>query len=184
MEATTNNAHQPHWLTLPALTVAVGIASGLCGMSLGLLLRFIQRVAYGYSLHSLVSNESFLEGVTAASPLRRLSGLCACGVVAGIGWWALYSLGRPLVSIGKAVKDDQSRIPPFSTILHDLLQIVTVGLGSPLGREVAPRELGAVVASWLSDRAGLSVEHRRTMVAFGAGAGLAAVYNVPLGGAL
>ncbi len=67
---------------------------------------------------------------------------------------------------------------------HDLLQIVTVGLGSPLGREVAPREVGAVFAGGLSDRAGLTPEFRRVMVACSAGAGLAAVYNVPLGGTL
>src|ERR1700728_4326660 len=144
MEATTNNSHQPHWLTLPALTVAVGIASGLCGMSLGLLLRFIQHVTYGYSLRLLVSNESFLEGVIAASPPRRLVGLCTCGVVAGIGWWALSRFGRPLISIDKAVNDSESRMPLLSTILHDLLQIVSVALGSPLGREGAPREFGAV----------------------------------------
>jgi H+/Cl- antiporter ClcA len=184
MALPTDNSHDSHWLTFPVLTVAVGITSGLGGMSLGLLLRFIQHVTYGYSLHSLVSIESFLEGVTAASPSRRLVGLCTCGVVAGIGWWALSRFGRPLVSIDKAVNDSESRMPLLSTILHDLLQIVTVALGSPLGREVAPREFGAVVASWLSDRAGLSAEYRRIMVACGAGAGLAAVYNVPLGGAL
>ena len=61
MALPTNNSHDSHWLTLPALTVAVGITSGLGGMSLGLLLRFIQHVTYGYSLRSLVSNESFLE---------------------------------------------------------------------------------------------------------------------------
>ena len=71
-----------------------------------------------------------------------------------------------------------------STTVHALLQIVTVALGSPLGREVAPREIGSALAGWLSRRAGLSVAQSRIMVACGAGAGLAAVYNVPLGGAV
>jgi hypothetical protein len=168
----TDNSHDSHWLTLPVLTVAVGITSGLGGMSLGLLLRFIQHVTFGYSLHSLVSIESFLEGVIEASPSRRSVGLCTCGVVAGIGWWAISRFGRPLVSIDKAVNDSESRMPLLSTILHDLLQIVTAALGSPLGREVAPREFGAVVASWLSDRTGLSAEYRQIMVACGAGAGI------------
>lgn len=184
MEAPTNNSFKSHWLTIPALTVVVGIASGLCGMSLGLLLRFVQHAAYGYNLHSLVNSQSFLEGVTDTSPWRRLAALCVCGVVAGIGWWALFRFGRPLVAISKAVNDSDIRMPFLSTILHDLLQIVTVAFGSPLGREVAPREFSAVVATWLSDRVGLSAEDRRVMIACGAGAGLAAVYNVPLGGAL
>jgi H+/Cl- antiporter ClcA len=110
--------------------------------------------------------------------------LCVCGVVAGVGWSTLYRFGSPLVSISKAVEKNGPKMPFLSTIAHDLLQIVTVALGSPLGREVAPRELGAVFATWLSTRAGLSAENRRIMIACGAGAGLAAVYNVPFAGAL
>jgi H+/Cl- antiporter ClcA len=75
-------------------------------------------------------------------------------------------------------------MPFLTTVAHDLLQIVTAALGSPLGREVAPRELGAVLATWLSRRAALTPESSRIMIACGAGAGLAAVYNVPLAGAL
>ena len=59
-----------------------------------------------------------------------------------------------------------------------------MALGSPLGREVAPRELGAVLATWFSSRAGVTAEESRILIACGAGAGLAAVYNVPLTGAV
>src|SRR5580658_119406 len=104
METSGRNSRELHWLTLPAVTVAVGLASGLGGMALCLLLHFIQHVAFGYSLHSLVSHESFLEGVSTASPMRRFMTLCVCAAVAGIGWSTLYTFGKPLVSIGKAVK--------------------------------------------------------------------------------
>jgi H+/Cl- antiporter ClcA len=75
-------------------------------------------------------------------------------------------------------------MPFWSTLTHAILQIVTVGLGSPLGREVAPRELGAALATRLCARANLTPECTRIMIACGAGAGLAAIYNVPLGGVL
>jgi H+/Cl- antiporter ClcA len=162
----------------------VGIGSGLGGMAFGLLLRLVQHLAYGYSIHSIISRESFLQGVSASPPVRRLLVLCVCGVVAGAGWWAVYKFGSSLVSVSKAVGVNGVRMPFLTTVSHDLLQIVTVALGSPLGREVAPRELGAVLATWLSSRAALSPENSRTMIACGAGAGLAAVYNVPLAGAL
>ncbi len=180
----TSNSAAGHWLILATVTVATGLAAGLGGMILGLLVHFIQHVAYGYGPQASVGHESFLQGVSASSPVRRFVVLCVCGAVAGTGWWALYRFGSPLVSIRKAVEDRNSRMPFFATIGHDLLQIVTVGLGSPLGREVAPREVGAVFAGGLSDRAGLTPEFRRVMVACSAGAGLAAVYNVPLGGTL
>lgn len=110
--------------------------------------------------------------------------LTCAGAIAGIGWWSLARFGNPLISIAKAVRENGPRMPPLTTIFHDLLQIVTVGLGSPLGREVAPRELGAVFATLLCDRMQVPQEYNRILVACGAGAGLAAVYNVPLGGAL
>jgi H+/Cl- antiporter ClcA len=75
-------------------------------------------------------------------------------------------------------------MPFWATLTHAILQIVTVGLGSPLGREVAPRELGAALATKLSASANLTPECTRIMIACGAGAGLAAVYNVPVAGTL
>jgi hypothetical protein len=60
------------WLTMAFVTVTLGIAAGLGAMGLGLLLRFAQHIAYGYSLHAIISRESFLQGVRASSPARRL----------------------------------------------------------------------------------------------------------------
>ncbi|AFQ50680.1 chloride channel protein [Burkholderia cepacia] len=169
---------------IAAVTILTGVGAGLGGMLLALLLHAIQHVAYGYSLGQVVGTESFLTGVTRADPLRRLAVLVVCGLVAGGGWWALYRYGRPLVSIRRAVRAADPRMPFVSTTVHALLQIVTVALGSPLGREVAPREIGSLLAGRLAHRAGLTPADCRLMVACGAGAGLAAVYNVPLGGAV
>ncbi|CAG9241042.1 Chloride channel protein [Burkholderia diffusa] len=169
---------------MAAVTVLTGVGAGVGGMLLALLLHAIQHVAYGYSLAHVVGTESFLTGVTGAEPLRRLAVLVVCGLVAGGGWWALYRFGQPLVSIRRAVRAADPRMPFVSTTVHALLQIVTVALGSPLGREVAPREIGSLLAGRLAHRAGLTPADCRLMVACGAGAGLAAVYNVPLGGAV
>jgi H+/Cl- antiporter ClcA len=169
---------------LMAVTVCVGIGAGIGGMCLGLLLHVIQHWAYGYSMHKLLSTQSFLQGVVASTPERRVLVLLVCGAVAGLGWWALYRFAKPLVNVNNALKSDDPRTPMFATIANALLQIVTVGLGSPLGREGAPREVGATFAGWLSHRIGLTPQESRVMVACGAGAGLAAVYNVPLSGTL
>ncbi|MBP0606703.1 MULTISPECIES: chloride channel protein [Burkholderia] len=169
---------------MAVVTVLTGIGAGLGGMLLALLLHAIQHVAYGYSIAHVIGSESFLAGVTAAEPLRRVAVLAVCGIVAGGGWWALYRYGRPLVSIRRAVRAADPRMPFVSTTVHALLQIVTVALGSPLGREVAPREIGSLLAGRFAHAARLTPDDCRLMVACGAGAGLAAVYNVPLGGAI
>ena len=169
---------------LTVVTLCTGILAGLGGMMLALLLHFIQHLAFGYSPDFIISSESFLQGVSDSTRSRRLAVLVICGAIAGAGWWALYRFAKPLVSIAAAVKSDKPHMPVFSTTIHALLQIITVALGSPLGREVAPREIGAVSASWLTRRFSLTVRETQIMIACGAGAGLAAVYNVPLGGAV
>jgi hypothetical protein len=84
------------WPRLAAVTVLTGVAAGLGGMLLALLLHAVQHIAYGYGGHI---DESFLQGVVGSSPLHRVVVLSICGLTAGIGWWAVRRLGRPLVSI-------------------------------------------------------------------------------------
>lgn len=176
----------PSWLR-PRLFAAValtGLVAGLGGMLLGMLLHTVQHLAYGYGGGHVISHESFLMGVEAASGPRRVLALVLCGLAAGAGWWLIHRYGRPLVSVDQAVADPDRRMPSATTMAHAVLQIVTVGLGSPLGREVAPREVGALAGGRLAARLRLPPEQCRLVIACGAGAGLAAVYNVPLGAAL
>src|SRR3954454_5945654 len=171
------------WTVLAVVTVLIGVTAGFGGLSLVLLLHMVQHLAYGYGAGAVYRDQSFLDGVETASAIRRVLALSTCGVFAGFGWWMIRRFGSSFVSISDVVNKSK-RMPELTTIVNDLQQTVTVGLGSPLGREVAPREIGALCASFLSRRARLSAEESRIMVACGAGAGLAAVYNAPLGGAL
>lgn len=164
--------------------IITGLAAGLAGMLLSLLLHGVQHIAFGYGPDKLHAAKSFLQGVSEAPPLRRLIALTVCGIIAGIGWWLLFTRGRKLVSISKAVKTPPHFMPVKETLMHGLLQIVTVGLGSPLGREVAPREVGASLAGKIARRLQIADADTAILVACGAGAGLAAVYNVPLAGAI
>jgi H+/Cl- antiporter ClcA len=75
-------------------------------------------------------------------------------------------------------------MPALRTLGSALLSVVIVGMGVSLGREGAPKQAGAVLANFFSDRGRLSDEQRRLLVACGAGAGMGAAYGVPLGGAL
>jgi H+/Cl- antiporter ClcA len=65
-----------------------------------------------------------------------------------------------------------------------VLSVVIVGMGAALGREGAPKQAGAVIANAMCDRTRMPDDQRRLLVACGAGAGMAAAYGVPLGGAL
>lgn len=170
-----------HLIRLIAV-VLTGILAGLSGMVLALILHAIQHLAFGYSYGQIVGSVSFLQGVTESSWPRRIVAIVAGGAVAGFGWWLLGRYGQRRVSIAAAVANPCVPMPAGTTTIHALLQIVTVALGSPLGREVAPREMGALGAGMVARKLRLLEDETRTLIACGAGAGLAAVYNVPLAG--
>lgn len=161
-----------------------GVIAGLVGLLLSLLLHLVQHLAFGYNLQQLFSSENFLEAVRSSEPWRRVVALLVCGLVVGIGWWALYRYATRLVSINQALKAKPPTMPIIATWTNAILQIVSVGLGSPLGRELAPRETSASITGWLAQKLGLTIPDAQVMLACGAGAGLAAVYNIPLAGAL
>lgn len=174
-----NSASRPSFswaLRLVVVTALVGIGAGISGLVVSVTLQGIEHLAYGYS------TGTFLDGVSRAPAWLRVVTLASAGVVGGVGWWALRRWGAGVVSVEQSVAG--RRMPPLTTVANAGLQVVIVGLGASIGREVAPRELGAAVAGWLSEKAGVSSRERRILVACGAGAGLAAVYSVPLGGAL
>ena len=64
------------------------------------------------------------------------------------------------------------------------LQVLIVGSGASLGREGAPRQFAAALGDLGTSRWALTERDREILLACGAGAGLAAVYSVPVGGAL
>lgn len=158
--------------------VATGVGAGVIGILVTWLLKLIQDLAFG------AGGGSFVAQVESASPIRRVAALAVGGAVTGIGWWLLRRPPAPLVSVDEAVADPRRRLPPLRTALDACLQVAAVAAGGSLGREGAPRQAGAALGGWFAERTGLDDTRRRTLLACGAGAGLAAVYDVPLGGAV
>jgi H+/Cl- antiporter ClcA len=72
----------------------------------------------------------------------------------------------------------------LSTLARAVQSISAVGFGMSLGREAPIKQAGGTIASGVAHWTGLSPERRQVLVACGVGAGMAAAYNVPLGGAL
>ena len=59
-----------------------------------------------------------------------------------------------------------------------------VAAGAAIGKEGAPRELGALFGGSLSKGLHLFISDRQLLIACGAGSGLASVYQVPFASAL
>lgn len=162
-----------------ALAVVMGVATGLAASALMGILRLTEHLAYGFR------PGSFLTVAEAASGTRRLIVLLLAAPLLWVGAAVLRRLPSSGGSeVSEALWLHAGRLPLVASIGRGVLSIVTVGMGVSLGREAAPQLAGAALSSRLSDWAALPTWQRRLLVAAGAGAGFAAVYNVPLGGAL
>ncbi len=164
------------WLAV-ALT---GVCAGLGAAALTLVFKTVQQLAWGTA-----EPEALLEAAREASPLRHIGLLFGAGLITAAGQWLLTRLTTGNgIEITAAIWFQAGRVPALRTLGSAVLSIVIVGMGAPLGREGAPKQFGAVFGNLASDLQKLSDDERRLMVAIGAGAGMAAVYSVPLGGAL
>jgi chloride channel protein, CIC family len=161
------------------LVITIGVLTGLGGAALLELLLALQHLAWSY--HS----GTFLHAVEQVSGGWRVLVLLIAGLLAAGGALVIKRLrGLGGGEVSEALWLHGGHLPLGRSLGRGTLSIAVVALGASLGREAAPQLTGAAVASRLCERFGIPSWQRRLLVACGAGAGMAAVYNVPLGGAL
>ena len=162
---------------LAAATIIFGVIIGAGAGLLTLLLYGVEHVMLGYV------EGSELPGPFGVPAVRRAISVTIGLALAGIIWYFLRNKTTKVPSVKQAVAGEW--MPVWQTLVHVVLQIGIVGSGASIGREVAPRELGAMLAQRFCDLfhiEGADGIDRRMVVAVAAGAGLGGVYNAPLAG--
>lgn len=166
----------PFWITV----ILTGLCAGIGAALLTLLFDVTQELAWGAAEPS-----ALFEAARLAPPELHIGLLLGAGLATSLGQLALTRLtSGNSIDVTSAIWFQAGRMPPWRTLGTAVLSIVIVAMGAPLGREGAPKQFGAVFGNLFSSLQKLSDEQRRLIVAIGSGAGMAAVYSVPLGGAL
>lgn len=161
------------------LIVVTGVAAGLAGVLMLLILHAAQHAAFGYR------HGGFEANVRAASGSRRIVALAIAGAVTGVGWYVVRRVLRNERSdVDDALWAGDAQLSYRRSFFTSVLSEIAVGAGASMGQEAAPKLLGAAAGSVLARWTRLTPAQRRLLVACGGGAGMAAIYNVPLGGAL
>jgi len=162
-----------------AAVVVTGIATGLFGAFLMWILQIAETAAFNY--HS----GSYQDAVAATSGLHRVTALVVSGIIGAVGWYLIRRyLKNEKSEIDDSLWNGDGELSMRRSFLTSIVSEVVIGLGASIGREAAPKLMGGASASVLSHWMHLSTAQKRLLVACGGGAGLAAVYNVPLGGAI
>ena len=168
----------PYGWRLLLATLTLGVGTGLVGIACHYLLEGVQMLTFGQERSDLL--QQFQE----AGELRRFLVLCVTGIFAA-GFWYILQERYKILSIRRQIELVGDRDPaPLAHLLHASLQVTIVGAGASVGKEGAPREVGALLAGRFGKTFSLAIKERRVLIACGAGAGLAAVYQVPFASSL
>ena len=165
----------PYNFRLFIAVILQGIVSGLSGIFLHYLLEMVEELAFGRSEH----HSGFLTDGVSSSQIGL--SLIIVGLASSLVWYFLQK-GSKIYSIKAQMKDETSqyKLHFLRQLFHSIWQIIAVGGGAPIGKEAAPREIGTLFAGPIGKICFLSKKDQIFLLACGAGAGLATVYQVPL----
>ncbi|WP_372391573.1 chloride channel protein [Xanthomonas sp. NCPPB 3582] len=160
--------------------------------SLGLMLAFVVAgVAQVLTaLIGLVTNLAYFGrlSVEMVSPAKHALGAwaIAVSVVGGVivGAMARYGSrairGHGIPEAMEQVLRNDSRIPPIMTWLKPTSSAVAIGTGGPFGAEGPIIATGGALGSLLGQRLHVTADERKTLLAAGAAAGMAAIFATPI----
>ncbi len=106
------------------------------------------------------------------------------GVVFLVKTFAPEARGHGVPEVMDAIFYNEGRIRPIVAAVKSLASALAIGSGSSVGREGPIIQIGASLGSSIGQLIRLEAWQRITLVAAGAGAGIAATFNTPIGGVI
>jgi CIC family chloride channel protein len=104
----------------------------------------------------------------------------------GVAWlvktFAPEAKGHGVPEVMDAIYYNDGKIRPIVVVVKSLASALSIGSGGSVGREGPIIQIGATFGSVLGSWISMPVRQRVVLMAAGAGAGIAATFNAPLGG--
>ena len=157
-------------------SLLVGIGAGLGAVVFRLMIEFFQSVSF----------DKFGQLLAPIKPFHLLIIPAIGGLIFGplIYFFAREAKGHGVPEVMEAVALRGGRIRPQVALVKVLASSICIGTGGSIGREGPIAQIGATLGSSIGQILKLSDDRVRTLVACGAGAGIAATFNAPIGGAI
>jgi CIC family chloride channel protein len=106
----------------------------------------------------------------------------AVGVAFIVGTFAPEAKGHGVPEVMDAIYYRDGRIRPIVVVAKSIASALSIGSGGSVGREGPIVQIGSAFGSTLGQIASMPARQRIVLVAAGAGGGIAATFNSPLGG--
>jgi CIC family chloride channel protein len=108
----------------------------------------------------------------------------ALGVAFLVKTFAPEAKGHGVPEVMDAIYYHEGKIRPVVAAIKSLASALSIGSGGAVGREGPIIQIGAAFGSMLGQWIPMPVNQRVILIASGAGAGIAATFNTPIGGIL
>jgi len=171
----------PRVIFISALAIGVAFVAGIVARVLVSMINLVTNAAFlgRFSLSSVAPAEHHLGLLVILVPV--LGGLIV-GVMARYGSKAIRGHGIPEAM--EQVLTNESRIPPRLTFLKPLSAAIAIGTGGPFGAEGPIIATGGALGSLVGQLLETSAVERKTLLAAGAAAGMAATFGSPVSAVL
>ena len=169
------------FLLLVFLSVPIAVAAALVAQGLTGLIGLITNLAfYGRLSTAFISPAEHRLGPWVI--LIPVLGGLVVGLMARFGSKAIRGHGIPEAM--EQVLFNQSRVPPRITFLKPLSAAISIGTGGPFGAEGPIIATGGALGSLLGQLTKTTSDERKTLLAAGAAAGMAATFGSPVSAVL
>jgi CIC family chloride channel protein len=164
------------------LSAAIGVIAAFGAWAFRMLIGLVHNLAF-------LGEPSFLYDATLHTPVPSFGPWVILAPVAGavlVAWlvsnFAPEAKGHGVPEVMDAVHFKDGRIRPQVAAVKSLASAISIGTGAAVGREGPIVQIGSAFGSTLGQVLPMGVADRRILVAAGAGAGIAATFDAPLGG--
>lgn len=170
--------------TFSLIAILLGVITGFGAIFFRALIAFIHNLFFLGQI-STTYNANIHTLAPPWGPLVILAPIIGgMGVVFLVRHFAPEARGHGVPEVMDAIFYNEGRIRPMVAIVKSLASALAIGSGSAVGREGPIIQIGASLGSSLAGLLRLQAWQRITLVAAGAGAGIAATFNTPIGGVL
>jgi chloride channel protein, CIC family len=171
-------------LTLCLLALGVGIFTGVGAVVLRSLIGLIHNAMFN-GIFKIAYDANILEGPSRFGNWVILSPvLGGLVVVYLVERFAPEAKGHGVPEVMDAIYYKRGEIRGIVAVIKSLASALSIGSGASVGREGPIIQIGSALGSAFSQAIGLSTGQKITLLSAGAGAGIAATFNTPLGGVL
>jgi CIC family chloride channel protein len=171
-------------ITMSLLAVGVGTVTGIGAWAFRELIGLVHNLFFLQTFSFAYDSSIFTPTNPWGAWVILVPAVGAIGVTFIITQFAPEAKGHGVPEVMDAIYYNSGRIRPIVAVAKSLASALAIGSGAAVGREGPIIQIGSALGSTLGQLIRMPAGQRITLVAAGAGAGIAATFNTPIGGVM